>query len=68
VVYLSAERFTSTFVKALQDRQTAAFKEELRNADLLLIDDVHFVAGKTQTQEELFHTLIALVEDGRRWC
>ena len=66
VVYLSAERFTSTFVKALQDRKTAAFKEELRNADLLLIDDAHFVAGKTQTQEELFHTLIALVEDGRR--
>lgn len=66
VVYLSAERFTSTFVKAIQDRQTAAFKEELRNADLLLIDDVHFVAGKTSTQEELFHTLIALVEDGRR--
>ncbi|MFN3521476.1 MAG: chromosomal replication initiator protein DnaA [Phenylobacterium sp.] len=66
VVYLTAERFTSTFVKAVQDRQTAAFKEELRNADLLLIDDVHFVAGKTSTQEELFHTLIALVEDGRR--
>ena len=66
VVYLSAERFTSTFVKAIQDRQTAAFKEELRNADLLLIDDVHFVAGKPSTQEELFHTLIALVEDGRR--
>ena len=66
VVYLTAERFTSTFVKALQDKQTAAFKDELRNADLLLIDDVHFVAGKTSTQEELFHTLIALVEDGRR--
>ncbi len=66
VVYLSAERFTSTFVKALQDKQTAAFKDELRNADLLLIDDVQFVAGKTSTQEELFHTLIALVEDGRR--
>ena len=66
VVYLTAERFTSAFVKALQDRQTAAFKEELRNADLLLIDDVQFVAGKTTTQEELFHTLIALVEDGRR--
>jgi len=66
VVYLSAEKFTSTFVKALQDKQTAAFKDELRNADLLLIDDVHFVAGKTSTQEELFHTLIALVEDGRR--
>lgn len=66
VVYLTAERFTSTFVKAIQDKQTAAFKDELRNADLLLIDDVQFVAGKTSTQEELFHTLIALVEDGRR--
>ena len=66
VVYLTAERFTSTFVKAVQDRQTAAFKDDLRNADLLLIDDVHFVAGKPSTQEELFHTLIALVEDGRR--
>ena len=66
VVYLTAEKFTSTFVRALQDKQTAAFKDELRNADLLLIDDVHFVAGKTSTQEELFHTLIALVEDGRR--
>ncbi|CAN5898195.1 chromosomal replication initiator protein DnaA [soil metagenome] len=66
VVYLTAERFTSTFVKAVQDRQTAAFKEELRNADLLLIDDVQFVAGKTSTQEELFHTLMALIEAGRR--
>jgi chromosomal replication initiator protein len=66
VVYLTAERFTTTFVRALQDRQTAAFKDELRNADLLLIDDVHFVAGKQTTQEELFHTLIALVEEGRR--
>ncbi len=66
VVYLTAERFTSTFMKALQDRQTATFKAELRNADLLLIDDVQFVAGKSSTQEELFHTLIALVEDGRR--
>jgi chromosomal replication initiator protein len=66
VVYLSAERFTSTFVKALQDRQTAAFKEELRNADLLLIDDVHFIAGKPTTQEELFHTLTELVGEGRR--
>ena len=66
VVHLTAERFTTTFVRALQDKQTAAFKDELRNADLLLIDDVHFVAGKTSTQEELFHTLIALVEDGRR--
>ena len=62
VVYLTAERFTSTFVRAIQDRQTAAFKAELRNADLLLIDDVHFVAGKQNTQEELFHTFESLYQ------
>ncbi|WP_307350670.1 chromosomal replication initiator protein DnaA [Caulobacter ginsengisoli] len=66
VVYLSAERFLSTFVRAVMDRATTAFKEELRDADLLLIDDVHFVGGKQSTQEELFHTLTALMEDGRR--
>lgn len=66
VVYLTAERFLSTFVRALMDRQTAAFKEELRAADLLIIDDVHFIAGKQSTQEELFHTLTALVGEGGR--
>jgi chromosomal replication initiator protein len=66
VVYLTAERFLSTFVRAVMDRQTTAFKEELRGADLLIIDDVHFIAGKQSSQEELFHTLTALVEDGRR--
>ncbi len=66
VVYLTAERFLSTFVRAVQDRQTAAFKESLRDADLLLIDDVHFIAGKQSTQEELFHTLTTLMEEGRR--
>nr|WP_269715086.1 chromosomal replication initiator protein DnaA [Caulobacter sp. NIBR2454] len=66
VVYLTAERFLSSFVRAVMDRTTTAFKEELRAADLLLIDDVHFVGGKQSTQEELFHTLTALMEDGRR--
>ncbi|MBA3812495.1 MAG: chromosomal replication initiator protein DnaA, partial [Caulobacteraceae bacterium] len=66
VVYLTSERFLSSFVRALIDKQTAAFKEELRSADLLLIDDVHFIGGKQSSQEELFHTLAALVEDGRR--
>ena len=66
VVYLTAERFLSTFVRAVMEKQTAAFKDELRNADLLLIDDVHFIGGKQSTQEELFHTLAALMEDGRR--
>ncbi|HYE43751.1 MAG TPA: chromosomal replication initiator protein DnaA [Caulobacteraceae bacterium] len=66
VIYLTAERFLSTFVRAVMDRSTAAFKEELRGADLLLIDDVQFIGGKASTQEELFHTLTALLEDGRR--
>ena len=66
VVYLTAERFLSTFVSALMSKQTAAFKEELRTADLLLIDDVHFIGGKQSSQEELFHTLMALMSEGRR--
>ncbi len=66
VVYLTAERFLSCFVRAVMDRQTAAFKEDLRSADLLLIDDVHFIGGKQSSQDELFHTLAALMEDGRR--
>ncbi len=66
IVYLTAERFLSSFVRALMERRAAAFKEELRSADLLLIDDVHFIGGKQSSQEELFHTLAALMEDGRR--
>lgn len=66
IVYLTAERFLSTFVKALMERTGASFKDELRTADLLLIDDVHFIGGKKSSQEELFHTLTALMGEGRR--
>ncbi|MGQ3040216.1 MAG: chromosomal replication initiator protein DnaA [Brevundimonas sp.] len=66
VVYLTAERFLSTFVRAMQDRSTAAFKDSLRSADMLLIDDVQFVGGKAGTQEELLSTLTALIEDGKK--
>lgn len=66
VVYLTAERFLSGFVRAAMDRQLGPFKDELRGADLLIVDDVHFIGGKHSTQEELFHTLAALMEDGRR--
>ena len=66
VVYLTSERFLSSFVQAVMERRMAAFKDELRSADLLLIDDIQFIAGKQSTQEELFHTLTALMEDGRR--
>jgi len=50
----------------MQDRSTAAFKESLRSADMLLLDDVQFVGGKTSTQEELLNTLTSLIEDGKR--
>jgi chromosomal replication initiator protein len=66
VIYLPSEKFLSTFVRSLMDKSTAAFKDELRTADLLLIDDVHFIAGKPSSQEELFHTLMALTSEGRR--
>lgn len=66
VLYLTAERFLASFVRALMDRKAAEFKDELRSADLLLIDDVHFIGGKHSSEEELFHTLAALMEDGRR--
>ncbi len=66
VVYLTAERFLSSFVRAVMERQTAAFKEDLRSADLLLIDDIQFIGGKQSTQDELFHTLASLMENDRR--
>ncbi|HEY1752333.1 MAG TPA: chromosomal replication initiator protein DnaA [Caulobacteraceae bacterium] len=66
VVYLTAERFLSSFVRSLMERKANGFKDELRSADLLLIDDVHFIGGKHSSEEELFHTLAALMEDGRR--
>ncbi|WP_371811003.1 chromosomal replication initiator protein DnaA [Caulobacter sp. S45] len=66
IVYLTAERFTSSFVKALMDRSAPGFKSELRSADLLLVDDVHFIGGKKSSEEELFHTLAALMGEGRR--
>ena len=66
VLYLTSERFVSGFVRAVMDKQVAPFKEQLRGADLLIVDDVHFIGGKQSTQEELFHTLAALMEDGRR--
>ena len=66
VVYMTSERFLSSFIQAVLERRMAAFKDDLRSADLLLIDDVQFIGGKHSTQEELFHTLAALMEDGRR--
>jgi len=56
VLYVSAERFTSEFITAIQERKTEEFNHKYRSVDMLLIDDIHFIAGKEQTQEIFFHT------------
>jgi chromosomal replication initiator protein len=66
VLYMSAERFMFDFVTAMRSRDTFAFKARLRSADLLMIDDVQFIAGKEATQEEFLHTVDELLTGGRR--
>ncbi len=66
VVYLSAEKFMYSFVRALRNHDTGSFKEQFRSADVLMIDDVQFISGKDSTQEEFFHTFNALVDQGRQ--
>ena len=66
VDYLSAEKFMYQFIRALRFRDTVAFKEQFRSGDILMIDDVQFIAGKDSTQEEFFHTFNALVDQNRQ--
>ena len=66
VVSMSAEKFMVEFVRALRENDTIGFKSRLRSADLLLIDDVQFIAGKDSTQEEFFHTMNEIITAGRR--
>ncbi|MGE4218259.1 MAG: chromosomal replication initiator protein DnaA [Alphaproteobacteria bacterium] len=66
VIYLSAEKFMYQFVRALRFKDTMAFKEQFRSVDVLMIDDVQFIAGKDSTQEEFFHTFNALVDQNRQ--
>jgi chromosomal replication initiator protein len=66
VIYMPAERFLAGFVRAMMDKSGPAFKDEVRSAHLLLIDDVQIIAGKPQSQDELFHTIAALAHEGRR--
>ena len=66
VVSMSAEKFMVEFVRAIRENDTIAFKGRLRSADLLLIDDVQFIAGKDSTQEEFFHTMNEIIGAGRR--
>lgn len=66
VLYLSAEKFMYQFVRALRYKDTMAFKEQFRNVDVLMIDDIQFISGKDSTQEEFFHTFNALVDQNRQ--
>jgi chromosomal replication initiator protein len=66
VLYLSAEQFMIRFVTALRDRKMMDFKQVFRAVDVLMVDDIQFIAGKDSTQEEFFHTFNALVDQGKQ--
>ncbi len=62
IIYVSSEQFTNEFVSAMRHQKAEEMKERYRSADMLLLDDVQFFAGKNATQDELFHTINALYE------
>jgi chromosomal replication initiator protein len=66
VAYMSAEKFMYRFIAAIRSNQTIDFKDQLRSVDVLMIDDLQFLIGKDNTQEEFFHTFNALVDAGKQ--
>jgi chromosomal replication initiator protein len=66
VVYLSSEKFTNEFINSIRDNKAVEFRNKYRSVDVLLIDDIQFLAGKEQTQEEFFHTFNTLHEESKQ--
>ncbi len=66
VIYITTERFTNDFIFAIQENQLTKFRKKYRGADVLLIDDIHFLASKERIQEEFFHTFNELFESQRQ--
>jgi chromosomal replication initiator protein len=66
VVYATSEKFTNEFIASIQQGKIDEFRRRYRRIDLLLIDDIQFIADKERTQEEFFHTFNAIHEDGKQ--
>lgn len=66
VAYITSEKFTNEFINAIMDNKPNSFRNKYRNIDVLLIDDIQFIAGKESTQEEFFHTFNALHEESKQ--
>jgi len=66
VEYVTSEKFTSEFIKAISEKKISSFKDKYRKVDVLLVDDMQFLAGKEQTQEEFFHTFNTLHQSNKQ--
>jgi len=66
ILYVNSEKFTNDFISSVKEGRAKEFKDRYRNVDLLLIDDIQFIGGKEQTQEEFFHTFNELHQQGKQ--